>query len=163
MNKITAYLNEIQRPKNLHLVISKNDLNAPLFKWRNILHKDIYKKFCDNKPCSLISYSWVDDDKTPKWKRDTTCAGGMVLIENPNLNKTEGYKVNVIIVFIFIEEAYRKMGLGGELIKKVISKYKKVFLTTDKSSSDVAKKMYKKYGFRIIKTKGKLDHWVIGV
>ena len=148
MNKITAYLNEIQRPKNLHLVISKNDLNAPLFKWRNILHKDIYKKFCDNKPCSLISYS---------------CAGGMVLIENPNLNKTEGYKVNVIIVFIFIEEAYRKMGLGGELIKKVISKYKKVFLTTDKSSSDVAKKMYKKYGFRIIKTKAKLDHWVIGV
>lgn len=158
---LESYLEEIARPQDLKLVIEKNKLDAPLFKWRTLLARDLYGKFCDNKPCSMITYSWVHDSKKPRYRGDKTCIGGMAVVENPKPSKTKGYKVNAMIVFLFIDPDYRQMALGAEIVKQVISRYKKVFLTTDKRSSDLAKQMYKKYGFKIIGTEGRIDHWVL--
>jgi ribosomal protein S18 acetylase RimI-like enzyme len=66
----------------------------------------------------------------------------------------------VLIQFLFIDKQYRGMGIASNLLKLVIDKYKKVFLVTDQRSSDIAKLMYKKYGFKIIDTRGKFDYWV---
>lgn len=150
-------------PKNLKLIIKKDDLKAPLFEWRNQLAKDLYGKFCKKKECGLITYSLVDEDKKPKWKKDTTCIGGMAIIENPSIDQTQGYKVNAMIIFLFIEDEYRGLKLGSKLVRGVIKKYKKVFLTTDKRSSELAKTMYKKYGFEEVRKAGNIIDWVIGV
>jgi GNAT superfamily N-acetyltransferase len=162
MNVIENYLEEIQNSK-VSLVIEKNNKNSYLFKWRSSLYKDLYGKFCDNKPCSLITYSLIDENKKPRWKRDTICLGGMVIVENPKPEKTEGYKVDVMIVFFFIEDEYRNLKLGSMLLKKIIKKYKKIYLSTDKRSSEKAKKMYKKYGFKEVKKEGTISHWLLGV
>jgi hypothetical protein len=160
---LDTYLNEIQKHKNPKLIIKKDDLNAPLFKWRTQLAKDLYGKFCKKSPCKLITYSFIDESKEKRWKKDTTCVGGMAIIEDPSTDQTQGYKVNVMIIFLFIEDDYRGLKLGSKLVKDVIKKYKKVFLTTDKRSSDVAKDMYKKYGFKMIHTSGTKSDWIYGV
>jgi ribosomal protein S18 acetylase RimI-like enzyme len=148
------YLLEIQTPKGFDLVVQKNNLNAPIFKRRPRLSKDLYGKFCENKPCSLITYSWVHNNE---------CIGAMAIIEKPEVKQTKGYKVDVMIVFLHIDSEYRGKNLGGMLVKDVLSKYKKIFLTTDKRSSDVAKSMYEKYGFKIIgKDTKTLWHWIKG-
>jgi ribosomal protein S18 acetylase RimI-like enzyme len=154
MNLLELYLyklQEIQTPKGYTLIIRKNDLEAPLFKWRTRLAHDLYGKFCENKPCSMITYSWMYNNK---------CIGGMSIIENPKLNQTKNYKVNCEIVFLFVGEEHRGLNLGGLLIKDVITKYKKIFLITDKRSSDIAKIMYKKYGFKEVDKEGTLHYWI---
>jgi ribosomal protein S18 acetylase RimI-like enzyme len=148
------YLLEIQAPKGFDLVVQKNNLNAPIFKRRPRLSKDLYGKFCENKPCSLITYSWVHNNE---------CIGAMAIIEKPEVKQTKGYKVDVMIVFLHIDAEYRGKNLGGMLVKDILGKYKKIFLTTDKRSSDVAKSMYEKYGFKIIgKDTKTLWHWIKG-
>lgn len=159
MKNVEGYLIEIQQSVP-QLIIDKDNKNAPIFKWRNLLYRDITEKFCDKNPCGLVSYSLVDDNKKLRWKKDTTCVGGMILIENPDPDKTLGYKVNVMIVFLFIEDAYRNLKLGSMMLKKAIKKYKKIYLSTDKRSSDVAKSMYSKYGFKSVKKEGNIEHWV---
>jgi ribosomal protein S18 acetylase RimI-like enzyme len=145
---------EIQAPKGFDLVVQKNNLNAPIFKRRPRLSKDLYGKFCENKPCSLITYSWVHNNE---------CIGAMAIIEKPEVKQTKGYKVDVMIVFLHIDAEYRGKNLGGMLVKDILGKYKKIFLTTDKRSSDVAKSMYEKYGFKIIgKDTKTLWHWIKG-
>lgn len=152
---INNYLLEIQTPKDFNLVVQKNNLNAPIFKRRPRLSKDLYGKFCENKPCSLITYSWVHNNE---------CIGAMAIIEKPEVKQTKGYKVDVMIVFLHIDAEYRGKNLGGMLVKDVLSKYKKIFLTTDKRSSDMAKAMYEKYGFKIIGKETKtLWHWIKGI
>jgi ribosomal protein S18 acetylase RimI-like enzyme/biotin carboxyl carrier protein len=145
---------KINAPKDINLVIQKNNLNAPIFKRRPHLARDLYGKFCENKPCRLITYSWVHNGD---------CIGAMVIVEKPEVKQTKGYKVDVMIIFLHIDAEYRGKNLGGMLVKDVIGKYKKIFLTTDKRSSDVAKTMYEKYGFKIIGKETKtLWHWVKG-
>jgi ribosomal protein S18 acetylase RimI-like enzyme len=154
-NLVENYLLEIQKPKKYNLIIQKNNLAAPIFKRRPRLAKDLYGKFCENKPCSLITYSWVHNDE---------CIGAMVIIESPPLKQTKNYKVDVMIVFLHIDADHRGNNLGGQLVKDIIKKYKRIFLTTDSNTSDLAKQLYAKYGFRIIeKETKKLWHWVKGV
>ena len=160
---LTLYLYELQKVNNVKTIIDKNNPNAPIFKWRNKLYKDLHGKFCEDKTCELISYSLVDSEKKPKWRGDTECIGGLVLIVNPKKEKTEGYRVNAMIIFLFVQDDYRGSKFGASLVKQVVKKYKKVFLTTDKRSTQQAKHIYKKIGFKIIGRDGTLQHWIIGV
>jgi len=58
---------------------------------------------------------------------------------------------DVFISFIFILPEYRSAGYGRKLLNIILNRYKNVALGTDEQTSNMALKLYKSLGFKIIK------------
>lgn len=134
-----------------YLYEEENDLNQPIFKWRKLLYKDMsnLQWFAET---DMVTYSLLNEEHE--------FIGGMIIFEDPDQKYTKNISVDAIIQFFHIQKEYRGNGFGLLLLKKAIRKYSKIFLATDEKSSDVAKKMYKKSGFKIIEKKGNYIYWV---
>lgn len=141
MDNITNYLKFLFEQK---IITSKNNSDAPIFNWRKRLYYDM-SKMDIFKTSDMITYSVIIDDK---------CIGGMILFKDPLKKYTQNIKADALIQFLFVEEKYRGLKIGSNLLKDVIKKYHKIFLSTDKRSSNIAKEMYKRYGFKVIGSKG---------
>lgn len=139
------------RNQKFYFHIEKNDPNQQIFNWRKLLYKDMRKLAWFDKT-DMVTYSLVN--------KDNQFVGGMIIFENPPKEFTKNISVDSIIQFFHVQKDYRGFRFGSLLLKTAIKKYKKVFLTTDKITSEVAKKMYKKYGFKIIEENKNFIYWV---
>jgi GNAT superfamily N-acetyltransferase len=86
--------------------------------------------------------------------------GGIVIDPRPdNFHyKSLGLSPDVIIEFLYVLKEYRGRGIGGRLFEMVM-KHKTAGLRTGGMTSNMAKNLYLKSGFRVVKEKGLAKYW----
>jgi len=87
--------------------------------------------------------------------------GGLSINKNPNKDIYKNYNLNpnISISWFYIDPEFRNKGLGIKLFRYIISKYNKIALTTSNKSSLNSKKIYIKFGFKIIHSYKNTEYW----
>jgi ribosomal protein S18 acetylase RimI-like enzyme len=88
--------------------------------------------------------------------------GGIVIAENPNQKIYQKYKLKceAEIVFIYLLNKYRKIGLGQRLLNIPMKKYKTLGLITNKGfTTEGAYQLYRKNNFREIEKRSRTSNW----
>lgn len=86
--------------------------------------------------------------------------GGIVINPRPdNFHyKGLGLRPDVIVEFLCVLKEYRSGGIGGTLFD-IALKHETAGLRTGGMTSDMAKNLYLKSGFRIVKERGLVSYW----
>lgn len=104
-----------------------------------------------------------------KQPQDKFFAGLVIVNENPpedynilgTLNKKElGHDIEIL--FFFMYNQYRNMGLGNKLFSYVLNKYRNKYigLGTGTQSSKQAKQIYIRYGFKVVVNYPPFQWWL---
>ncbi|MEI6238285.1 MAG: GNAT family N-acetyltransferase [bacterium] len=89
--------------------------------------------------------------------------GGIVINIKPDHFHFKGLGLlpKVIVEFLFVLKEYRNQGIGKKLFD-IASKYDSVGLRTGGMTTDTAKNMYTKAGFKVVREKGLVKYWYRG-
>ena len=147
-----------------YITINADNLNLKISEFHGLSYNNFKLKYHDNhiedhckgiKNC-VVRIWGLKDYSDPRKKT----VGGIIVQENPVRFIPKDINIDAKILMFYIDNDYRGKGFGRKLLNIPLKMYKNVCLTTDSQTSDEAKSLYTKSGFKSLGTIKGINKWL---